>query len=62
MLREIVEDLEWPGGPLVITLDEATKKLQMSAQGSGALEVCYVAYCAHNIFLLDLLSSYKVAM
>ncbi len=39
LLREAVEDLEWPGGAVEVVLQQDPPRLTMAASGHGALEV-----------------------
>lgn len=39
LLREAVEDLEWPGGAVEVVLQQDPPRLILAASGHGALEV-----------------------
>jgi cell cycle checkpoint protein len=40
LLKEAVDDLEWPGGSVVIKLTRDPAAISMVARGTGSLEVC----------------------
>ena len=39
MLKEAVEDLEWPGGPMELVLIREPPRVLLASSGHGALEV-----------------------
>jgi hypothetical protein len=39
LLKEAVDDLEWPGGSVVVKLTRDPAAISMVAQGTGSLEV-----------------------
>jgi hypothetical protein len=48
LLKEAVDDLEWPGGSVVIKLTRDPAAISMVARGTGSLEViASLTDCAH---------------
>lgn len=45
ILKEAIDDLEWPGGSVQITMQRDPAKLTLKSTGNGSLEV----HCQHGM-------------
>lgn len=46
-MKEVIEDLEWPGGAVTLTMHQMPRKLIISSRGTGQLEVWTHWYALH---------------
>jgi hypothetical protein len=48
LLKEAIDDLEWPNGPVVLSMQRDPRRITMRATGtSGSLEVSAIPRMAH---------------